>query len=271
MLLYCFSLLSIARTNKKLCIFFSSFSLRSTYHGSLLQVRPAKRNHAVLPGAQSKGQPLPWKQTRGQWGQVQMPIRRQCADLWVCRKKRKWERRGEVRGKSRVVEKTRKESSLNKLFVPLLLRRCFHAYRIWYSASLYYIIVLKWCYSLLREAEEGLIYTKSPYRGQRGARYTERKNCLPEFCPFSNISFRRNRSKGTINQKSISFFLVSWHLKAVYGLRRGRSDMTRGLSNVLLNATLLLGFGSWWVHFCCAYRKKRRDKWIGKWHQSCII
>lgn len=55
----------------------------STYHGLLLQVGPAERNDTVLPGAESEGQPLSWKQTSGQRGQVQVPVGCQCADLWI--------------------------------------------------------------------------------------------------------------------------------------------------------------------------------------------
>lgn len=39
---------------------------------------------------------------------------------------------------------------------------CCHANWTWYPASLYNINVIKWCYGLLGEAEECLIYTKSP-------------------------------------------------------------------------------------------------------------
>lgn len=69
------------------CFFFQLLhTVPSTYHSPLLQVGSAKRNDTVLPGAESKGQPLSWKQTGRQWGHVQVPVRSQGAYLWVCRK-----------------------------------------------------------------------------------------------------------------------------------------------------------------------------------------
>lgn len=70
------------------CFFFSASlcTVPSTYHSPLLQVGSAKRNDTILPGAESKGQPLSWKQTGRQWGHVQVPVRSQGTYLWVCRK-----------------------------------------------------------------------------------------------------------------------------------------------------------------------------------------
>lgn len=58
-------------------------NVKSTYHGLVLQVGPAKGNHTVLPGAQSERHPLPGNQAARQRGQVQVSIRGERADLWV--------------------------------------------------------------------------------------------------------------------------------------------------------------------------------------------
>lgn len=70
------------------CVHFSATlcTVPSTYHSPLLQVGSAKRNDTILPGAESKGQPLSWKQTSRQWGHVQVPVGSQGTYLWVCRK-----------------------------------------------------------------------------------------------------------------------------------------------------------------------------------------
>lgn len=60
----------------------------STHKSLLLYIRPAKRNGAVLPGANRKGQPLSRKQTSGQHGQVQVSIRGQGTNFGVCSRKR---------------------------------------------------------------------------------------------------------------------------------------------------------------------------------------